>query len=96
VYNISCVTATDTSVIGTYQRYALKREVADGASGNFRRVCPILNRATVITKHCVCLYFLRRAVSAAFGMSKNVSYCPGAKKLSAFFMKLARNTRLSG
>ena len=29
-------------------RYAMKREVADGASGNFRRVCPILNWAAVI------------------------------------------------
>ena len=26
-------------------RYALKRKVADGMSGNFRGVCPILNRA---------------------------------------------------
>jgi len=30
-------------------RYAMKREVAGGLPGNFRGVCPILNRATVIT-----------------------------------------------
>jgi len=28
------------------KRYALKRKVAGGMSGNFRGVCPILNRAT--------------------------------------------------
>ena len=30
------------------QRYALKRKVAGGVSGNFRGVCPILNRASGI------------------------------------------------
>jgi len=30
------------------KRYALKRKVADGMSGNFRGVCPILNRANEI------------------------------------------------
>ena len=29
-------------------RYAMMREVADRVSGNFRGVCPILNRATEI------------------------------------------------
>lgn len=29
-------------------RYAMKRKVAGGMSGNFRGVCPILNRATEI------------------------------------------------
>ena len=37
------------------ERYAMKRKVADGLSGNFRGVCPILNRATVIP-NTVCAY----------------------------------------
>lgn len=32
-------------------RYAMKRKVAGGMSGNFRGVCPILNRATEILEH---------------------------------------------
>ena len=55
------------------KRYAMKRKVADGASGNFRGVCPILNRATVIP-NTVCAYascerriirFWRRCVRCA-------------------------------
>ena len=37
------------------KRYAMKRKVAGGLSGNFRGVCPILNRATVIP-NTVCAY----------------------------------------
>jgi len=37
----------------------MKRKVADSWSGNFRGVCPILNRATVNTEHSMCLCFLR-------------------------------------
>ena len=36
---------------GASARYALKREVAVCVTGNFRRVCPILNRATRNTAH---------------------------------------------
>ena len=34
-------------------RYAMKREVAAFEAGNFRGVCPILNRATTITEQVV-------------------------------------------
>lgn len=55
-YNISCVTAPRVLCGKTQKtpdlRYAMKRKVADGRSGNFRGVCPILNRATVIPTLC--------------------------------------------
>ncbi len=54
MYNNTCVTAQ-----GLYkcrlERYAMKRKVAGGMPGNFRGVCPILNRATVIP-NTVCAY----------------------------------------
>ena len=48
--HITCVTSA---------RYAMKREVAVCVTGNFRRVCPILNRATRNTAHpCVSTYVM--------------------------------------
>jgi hypothetical protein len=56
LYNMSCVTATRRMLCKhitcvTSARYAMKREVAVCVTGNFRRVCPILNRATRNTAH---------------------------------------------
>ena len=73
----------------------MKREVAVGATGNFRRVCPILNRAAVITKHCLCLCLLAKGRSAPpFGMSLCFAVSPGAYALSVLF--IAENREHTG
>jgi hypothetical protein len=64
LYNMSCVTATRRMLCKhitceASARYAMKREVAVCVTGNFRRVCPILNRATRNTAHpCVSAYVM--------------------------------------
>ena len=64
LYNVSCVTATRRMLCKhitceASARYAMKREVAVCVTGNFRRVCPILNRATRNTAHpCVSAYVM--------------------------------------
>ena len=61
---MSCVTATRRMLCKhitceASARYAMKREVAVCVTGNFRRVCPILNRATRNTAHpCVSAYVM--------------------------------------
>ena len=73
-------------------RYAMKRKVADGMSGNFRGVCPILNRATVITD-TVCAYASCEGQNTAFSMSALAVCLLGsrseipAKRFSDFFME---------
>ena len=47
-------------------RYALKREVAACLAGNFRRVCPISNRATMIEYHGQASKRAHSALSAGF------------------------------
>ena len=48
-------------------RYALKRKVAGGLPGNFRGVCPILNRATeILTQYVLMLLAKGRFLLLAF------------------------------
>ena len=81
-YNQTCVTARFRLV--PKQRYAMKRKVADGASGNFRGVCPISNRATVNTEHSMCLCFLRGQVSALAWVRLSVSAVLESEKRLSF------------
>ena len=81
-YNQTCVTARFRLM--PEQRYAMKRKVADGASGNFRGVCPISNRATVIP-NTVCAYAsCEGGVPLWRGCGVCVS-CFGVRKAFAFF-----------
>ncbi len=50
--------------VQTAKRYALKRKVAGGVPGNFRGVCPILNRAIGIV-NTVCGNFFSAACVCA-------------------------------
>ena len=65
----------------------MKRKVAGGMSGNFRRVCPILNRATVIP-NTVCAKFLGDILSLQRYMNAVVSFFQSEplKTVSEFFM----------
>ena len=68
----------------------MMRKVADGASGNFRGVCPILNRATVIP-NTVCAYAsCEGRMMSAFGMGASAalflcSSPPNAARQFGFF-----------
>lgn len=84
---MSCVTATRRMLCKhitcvTSARYAMKREVAVCVTGNFRRVCPILNRATRNTAHpCVSAYVMscvRRVLllKRAFALKSYRCACP--------------------
>ena len=81
-------------------RYAMKRKVAGGLPGNFRRVCPILNRATVILNTVCALCFLRRAGFKTAFWHKEILIVVLCRpknhvSFSAFFNRLTRNTRYS-
>lgn len=83
-------------------RYAMKRKVAGGLPGNFRRVCPILNRATVITEYGMCFMLLAKGRLIRLGLFLHkeiliVVLCRPKNHVSfsAFFNRLTRNTRYS-
>ena len=84
-------------------RYAMKREVAGLVTGNFRRVCPILNRATTNTDVTVRAVFLRDTKSAPVTMTQlGVSVLfPDKRRIIyermfiRFFHEDTRNTRNS-
>ena len=84
-------------------RYAMKREVAVLVTGNFRRVCPILNRATTNTDVTVRAVFLRDTKSASVTMTQHgVSVLfPDKRRVIyermfiRFFHEDTRNTRNS-
>lgn len=80
VYNITCVTAQ--CILAIHTRYALKRKVAGGMPGNFRGVCPILNRAAVIPS-TVCVMLLareRRVILRSFGVMHSLVPCFSVRK----------------
>ena len=70
----------------------MKRKVADGRLGNFRGVCPILNRATVIMD-TVCAYASCEGQNTAFSMGAlavcliKFSVRNSSKRFSDFFMR---------
>ena len=57
------------------KRYALKRKVAGGWPGNFRGVCPILNRATGILTRYVLMLLAMAGVDLALAWVCMAMWC---------------------
>ena len=76
------------------KRYARKRKVAAGLAGNFRGVCPILNRAngimnTVRVKHQAQLAYALTMLTLCLNMSER---CSGNIDFSSFFNTVKHET----
>ena len=86
-YYITCVTA----------RYAMKLKVAGGMPGNFSRVCPILNRATVIA-NTVCAFDSLRAGSENLQVKAQSRYVhvKSSEKRQKFFGFFVRRRETHG
>lgn len=76
------------------RRYARKRKVAAGMAGNFRGVCPILNRAKRDKGHSMCKTLTAQLASVLIGsLCPNRYVCSKISKIFEFFCQAKYETR---
>lgn len=80
--------------IQTAKRYALRRKVAGGMPGNFRGVCPILNRAIGIMNTVCGIFAVQLAYAPIMPFCAYLLITLGKHKVFRVFLsKRVRNTR---